>query len=40
MSQLEFNPNGTSNVVCDISHHNDEADFHKMKSAGILAIIQ
>ena len=39
MSQLEFNPNGTSNVVCDISHYNDEVDFHKVKSAGIHAII-
>ena len=38
MNQQEFNPPGTLNAICDISHKNENVDLGKAKSAGISAI--
>ncbi len=39
MTVLGFNAPGTTKTVCDISHHNENVDFNKVKSAGILGVI-
>ncbi|SDN11909.1 glycoside hydrolase family 25 protein [Kriegella aquimaris] len=39
MNALDFNPTGTLNALCDISHLNENVDLNKVQSSGILGIL-
>lgn len=38
MKQNDFNPPGTINVICDLSHHNVNVDLESAKSSGLIGL--